>query len=101
MYTYAAVGFIMTGLLSVLHARYVWFPFEPLGFVIGTSQSTQQLGVWSAFLFAWVTKTIVLRTGGSKLYERSIGIVGGYIVSAVVVCFIATILGNVRFFYPF
>lgn len=101
MYTYAAIGFLMTGLLSILHARYVWFPFEPLGFVIATAQSTQQLGVWSAFLFAWVTKSIVLRTGGSKLYERSIGIVGGYIVSAVVVCFIATIIGNVKFFFPF
>lgn len=101
MLTYAAVGFILTGLLSVLHARFMWFPFEPIGFVIGTSQSLQQLGVWSAFLFAWAVKSIVLRTGGSKLYERSIGIVGGYVTGTIIVIIFASIIGGIRFFYPF
>jgi len=101
MYTYAAIGFLITGILSILHARYMWFPFEPIGFVIGTSQSLQQLGVWSAFVFAWAVKTIVLRTGGSKLYERSIGVVGGYLAGTISVIIIASTIGAIRFFYPF
>jgi len=101
MYTYVAFGFIVTGVLSVLHARFIWFPFEPIGFIIATSQSLQQLGVWLAFLFAWAIKTIVLRTGGSALYERSIGVVGGYVAGAVIVCLVASVTGNIRFFFPF
>jgi len=101
MYTYAAYGFILTGILSVLHARYVWFPFEPLGFVIATSGGQLYVGAWNAFLGAWIIKFIVLRVGGSKLYERSLGVVGGYVVGSIITCFAATILGDIRFFYPF
>jgi hypothetical protein len=101
MYTYAAYGFIITSILSILHANYVWFPFEPLGFVIATSAGQLYVGAWDAFLGAWIIKYLVLKIGGSKLYERSLGVVGGYVAGQVITCFAATILGDIRFFYPF
>jgi hypothetical protein len=46
-------------------------------------------------------RTIVLRVGGNKLYERSIGVVGRYVAGSLIVSFVATILGDIRFFNPF
>jgi len=42
---YVAAGFIIVGAFSVLHARYVWFPFEPIGFILGFGNSSMLFGV--------------------------------------------------------
>lgn len=100
--TYGAVGFIWTAILSFLHARFVWFPFEPIGFIIATSFSGQWNGVWSTFLVAWVAKTIVLRVGGSALYERlALPLVGGFIAGVALASTIGIVTGIIRFYVPF
>jgi hypothetical protein len=99
---YGTAGFVFTAFLSYMHARFVWFPFEPIGFVIATSFPGQSFGVWSAFLVAWVAKTIVLRTGGSALYEKyALPLVGGFITGVVLASMMGIITGMVRFFIPF
>jgi len=101
-FTYGAAGFIWTALLSLLHARFVWFPFEPIGFIIATSFSGQWNGVWSTFLVAWIAKTLVLRIGGSSLYERlALPAVGGFIAGVALASTIGIITGIVRFYVPF
>jgi hypothetical protein len=86
----------------MLHARFVWFPFEPLGFVIATSMGGRAGGVWAPFLGAWVLKSVVLRVGGSKLYERyGVPVVGGFLAGVVTVIFIGSLSLIVRFFIPF
>jgi hypothetical protein len=97
----AAIGFVITLVLALTHARFVWFPFEPLGFLIATSIAGTWWGVWDAFLGAWLIKTIVLRVGGSKLYERCIPIVGGFVVAVVMTIFVGSLVLAVRFFIPF
>ena len=100
--SYGAAGFFLTALLSFLHARFVWFPFEPIGFIIALSFSGQWSGAWSAFLVAWVVKTILLRAGGSALYEKyALPIVGGFITGTVLASTVAIVMGMVRFYIPF
>jgi hypothetical protein len=100
--SYGAAGFIIVALLSFLHARFIWFPFEPIGFIIATSFPGQWNGVWSAFLIAWAAKTIVLRVGGSSLYERyALPIVGGFITGIVLSTTIGIFVNMVRFYIPF
>jgi hypothetical protein len=100
--SYGAVGFVITVLLAFLHARFIWFPFEPIGFVIATSFIGQWGGVWSAFLVAWIVKTIVLRVGGSSLYEKyALPIVGGFITGDVLASVVGVVMGMVRFYMPF
>jgi hypothetical protein len=100
--TYGAVGFAWTALLSFLHARFIWFPFEPIGFIIATSFPGQWNGVWSTFLIAWALKTIVLRVGGSSLYEKiALPIVSGFIAGVVLTSTISVVTGMVRFYVPF
>jgi len=100
--SYGAVGFVITFALAILHSRYVWFPFEPVGFVIATSVPGLWYGVWSPFLASWIIKTIVLRTGGSRLYERyGVPTVGGFLSGVVMIVFFGSILLALRFFFPF
>jgi len=100
--SYTAMGFLWTVLLSVLRARFVWFPFDPVGFIIAASFSGMWNHVWSVFLTAWIIKTIVLRVGGSPLYENYIvpG-VGGFIGGVALASMIGIVTGMVRFYIPF
>jgi hypothetical protein len=97
-----AVGFITVVVLSLLRARFVWWPLDPLGFVITTSASGAHMAVWSAFLVAWIVKILTLRVGGSKLYEGyGIPIVGGFMGGVVTANLIGVTVGSIRFFFPF
>jgi len=99
---YAALGAVIIAVLSWLHARFIWFPLEPIGFILGTTSPSTLFGLWSAFLAAWILKVITLRIGGAKFYEEY----GTPIASGVITgCMIGMILGGllliIRFFIPF
>jgi hypothetical protein len=99
---YVLTGAVIGGVLSWAHARFVWFPLEPMGFVLGTTFISSLTGIWTTFFVAWLLKTLTLRIGGTKLYENY----GVPIASGVVVgCMIGTIFGGiawiVRYFIPF
>jgi hypothetical protein len=99
---YGATGFIITVALSLLRARFIWWPIDPIGFVIVTSLQGGGKGDWVAFVGAWVAKTIVLRVGGSKLYEGyGVPLVGGFMGGVAVANLIGVAAGTLRFFYPY
>jgi len=95
-------GILFAGLLSWLHAKYLWFPLEPVGFLLITDGHALLEGLWTVITVAWVIKLIILRVGGSKLYEE-VGVPAaiGFIAGAVLVFFIGSIVLAVRFFIPF
>jgi hypothetical protein len=94
------VGFILVGLLSLLHARYVWFPFEPVGFIL--SIACFEWGFWSYAVIAWILKMMTLRVGGSRLYEEfGAPLAGGYIAGYMLTLIPGIILYRIRFFTPF
>jgi hypothetical protein len=96
------VGFIIVGLFTYMHARFVWFPFEPMGFILGTAYASLLAGYWFTFLIAWVAKTVTLRLGGSKLYEGTgVPMAGGIIAGAMVAVLFGGLLGIWKFFLPF
>jgi hypothetical protein len=99
---YGGIGFVITVALSLLRARFIWWPLDPIGFVIATSLHGGGKGDWAAFVGAWVAKTIVLRVGGSKLYEGyGVPIVGGFMGGVVIANLIGVTTGTIRFFIPF
>jgi hypothetical protein len=99
--SYILTGALITAIISILRARFVWFPFEPIGFIIATTASGMYLGLWAAALVIWIIKTIVLKIGGSRLYEKTVPVIGGYLAGYIVSSTIATLLGVIRFFIPF
>ena len=85
-----------------LHARFVWFPFEPIGFTLAVSDASIFFGLWSPALAAWILKTITLRVGGSRLYENyGVPVANGFMIGFVAVTFLGGLICIYRFFFPF
>ncbi|MBO3803915.1 MAG: hypothetical protein JTT11_08640 [Candidatus Brockarchaeota archaeon] len=95
-------GFIIVTVLSVLRARYVWFPLNPAGFLIQGAAREVWTGCWNVFLAAWVAKFLVLRIGGSKLYtEKGVPVASGVIFGFTICVIVGVIVGLIRWFFPF
>ena len=89
-------------ILDFLHARFVWFPFNAVGFVISMSRLNIKMGLWAPFLVAWVLKAITLRVGGSKLYEKvGVSIAAGFVTGYMVALILGGTFGFLRFFIPY
>lgn len=99
---YVLAGIVIVAILEYLHARFVWFPFNAIGFIMGTTYVSVLFGYWGPFLIAWVLKTITLRVGGSKAYENvGVPIASGFISGYMIAVIVGGILGVVRFFIPY
>lgn len=63
-----ALGAGVMALLTFLRQRFVWWPFHPIGFCIGSVWIMDQL--WLTCFLAWLAKWLILRYGGLRLYRR-------------------------------
>jgi len=83
---------LVVALLSILHARFIWFPFEPMGFT----------RVLTTFLAACILKTLILRIGRSATHGNyGIPITSGFLAGYVVVTVLFGAMNLVRFFIQF
>jgi len=95
-------GFLIAIILGVLHARYIWFPFEPIGFFIATEEWELLAGLWTTFLVAWIAKFLTLRIGGSKAYENyGVPLASGFVMGFTIIGLIGGAILILRFFVPF
>jgi hypothetical protein len=95
-------GTVITIILFLLRARFVWWPINPVGFIVGTGVSTIWFGSWDAFLVAWIAKYFTLRLGGSKAFEQyGLPVAGGLVTGITLGSFLAYFVGMVKFFVPF
>ncbi len=63
------VGTVFVGVLIILRMQFVWWPIEPVGVILGSSAITGWF-MFTALIVAWIGKTLALRIGGTKLYEK-------------------------------
>lgn len=95
-------GFVIVVGLSLLKARYVWWPMHPIGFILATGPATTWMREWDAFLGAWIAKYLTIKVGGSKVYaEYGVRFVSGGLAGIVIAYVTAYLLGVVKFFIPF
>jgi hypothetical protein len=88
--------------LTYLHAKFVWFPFEPIGFLLAMDGHALIEGLWTMVTAAWVMKSLTLRIGGSKLYEKvGIPVATGFVIGFMSITVFGGILLITRFFVPF
>jgi len=59
----------MLGLLT-LHRTYLWWPFHPVGYLMGASWP--MINFWFPVLVGWLAKWLVLHYGGARCYRRFI-----------------------------
>jgi hypothetical protein len=93
---------VVVGVLSFLHSRFLWWPIDPAGYVLATSIHPLLEGLWLPFLVAWVAKTITLKVGGSKAYEKfGVPIATGFLTGTTLSILIGGGIGVYTYFFPF
>ena len=60
------LGAGITLLLSVLRMRFLWWPFHPIGYAIGSILWVE----WSCIFFGWLSRLVIHRLSGTKGYRR-------------------------------
>ena len=79
------VGFALAGIITLLHTRFTWWPLHPVGLAFSSTSA----GVyWLSILIVWLAKLIILKVGGTRLYEKAkpffIGLIVGYVLALIV-----------------
>ena len=68
--TFAAGGMLFTFFLAVMRWKFIWWPFHPAGYVLGTAFVIDDY--WFTMVLSSTIKLIVLRQGGVRAYRKSI-----------------------------
>ena len=96
---YIAVGFVFMVLMRYLYTRFLWLP-DPLFSIVAWDWVISLHGTWVPVLVAYIVKSIILKIGGSKLYEDwVVPFVGGFMLGYVLEVF-ATAVGSYLLFPP-
>ena len=57
-----ATGAALVWAMAFARARFVWFPFHPLAFIVSSGYPISRL--WLSFFIGWATKSLLLKFGG-------------------------------------
>ena len=91
-----AVGALVVLAMTIMRARFAWFPLHPLGYIVAAGYPITQL--WPSFFLGWLIKSLLMRFGGSDAVTRfrpfMIGLILGNIVAIVLWLIYGTLLGN-------
>ena len=66
----SAVGLIVVVLLGFLRTRFPWWPLHPIGYAVGSTDT--MTWIWFPVLLGWLSKSLILRYGGVKLYRQAL-----------------------------
>jgi len=61
-------GLVMLFLMA-MRQKFLWWPFHPVGFLLGATWFMQHL--WFSVFLSWLIKSFILKYGGHKVYEKS------------------------------
>jgi hypothetical protein len=76
-----AVGIATTVGLTMMRSRFLWFPFHPLGYLMGISFP---IGVfWFSIMLGWLCKTLIGRFGGNDTMRKSTPLFLGLVLGDV------------------
>jgi len=63
------IGIIIAAIITFLSFRFLWFPLNPIGLILGGNGVFAYMQ-WFMAIIGFVARVLVLRIGGSKLYEE-------------------------------
>jgi len=84
-------GMVQAVVLILLRNRWTWWPFHPAAVAFPTRRYGFSL------MIVWITKSLVLRYGGVRLYRRSIPFWYGFIVGYLFGVGLSTIVDGIWF----
>lgn len=65
---FTGIGALVMGILMFVRYRFLWWPLHYLGFPIGDTWVMEW--VWFSILLGWLFKSVILKYGGIRLYQR-------------------------------
>ena len=71
-------GGAVTIFLFWMRRIFMWWPFHPIGYIIGATGTADRL--WCMMLFGWLAKSLTLKLGGIKAYRKLIPVFMGLIL---------------------
>jgi hypothetical protein len=76
--------------LGVMRARFVWWPFHPIGYLAASCLGVYRL--WVPIFITWVIKGSLLRYGGLRSYQRVLPFFLGLVLGEFGAAFLRTII---------
>ena len=92
-------GFLITASLMGLRTVFTWWIFHPVGYAIACTPTMNQ--IWLPFFLAWLTKVLVLRYGGIRLYRATLPFFYGVIMGDFIAGGLTTLLGCLTGITPY
>jgi hypothetical protein len=89
---YFSAGGIITSFLVVMSRFFVWWPFHPLGYILGGEWMLRYL--WFSIFIAWLLKWMILKFGGLKGYTKSVPIFLGITMGDAMMLALWKLYGN-------
>jgi len=80
---FTGIGAAFTIFLFIMRLKFLNFPLHPLGFAFSTIMLTNAL--WFSVFLSWLIKSIILKYGGIKIYEKFKGFFIGLIIGQFVI----------------
>jgi hypothetical protein len=90
---YMLIGGVIILVLVALSRYFIWWPFHPLGYLLGGEWMLRYL--WFSIFIAWLMKWIVLRFGGLDAHRKAVPFFVGIVVGDGVMLSLWNIYGNV------
>lgn len=92
-----AISAVFAGVLSVLRTNFIWFPFNPIGYLMSGMEWI--MGLWGSFFIAWLVKFFILRYGGLTTFRQLQPVALGFIIGTAALSILSTIIAMVYFVF--
>lgn len=90
---FGGIGGAAISLIMVLRQRFIWWPFHPIGFVMGFSQDWGPMWrLWFSFFIGWLIKSGIISYLGGSIYKKAKPLFLGLILGEVFVECVVVIL---------
>jgi hypothetical protein len=85
-FAWAGVGAVVVTFLTIMRMRFVWWPFNPIGYAIANTDT--MMWIWFPVFIGWMVKSIVFRYGGVRSYRVTLPfffglVLGDFAISGV------------------
>ena len=77
------LSFLFTIFLGMMRLKFIWWPFHPVGYVIGINGGTLDQ-FWLVLILSSIAKFVILKYGGARLYRRVLPFFLGLVLGDVV-----------------
>jgi hypothetical protein len=94
-------GFGITAALAFLRFKFAWWPLHPIGFLMIPTTPLELM--WFSIMLGWLCKVVILKFGGSSLYQNArpffLGIILGECAAAGVWLIVGIVLSTMGVTY--